>query len=108
MESILKGCLLVKELHLSMDRTHHDVGSQRNGPRKAVSKKQTHQDIQVNLQTCLIDYFWHVSVIYGRVAVYGRCWIKSITTMLKNMGDVMNQDQMEALAMEEPTDATSV
>ena len=51
------------------------------------------------------------SVIYGRAAVYGRCWeSKSITTtqMEELSGCVMNQDQMEALAMEEPTDTTSV
>ena len=51
------------------------------------------------------------SVIYGCAGVYGRCWeSKSITTpqMEELSGCVMNQDQMEALAMEEPTDTTSV
>lgn len=51
------------------------------------------------------------SVIYGLTAVYGRCWeSKSITTtQLEELsGCVINQDQMEALAMEQPTDTTSV
>lgn len=74
-------------------------------------RKTTHQRYSGKICKHLVIISGVFSVIYGRVTVYGRCWeSKSITTtQLEELsGYVMNQDQMEALAMEEPTDTTSV